>query len=470
MQQYGFRASRNLAEVLDRNSCWDNLGIDRRDLSLLVGTSAAGVSAGDYQACIGLVSPLETQITSTAALSAPLLTSLQNRIRRTGDAGIGYLTGSTLNNDRAYTDTASNIYSASTKSYFSPIAAPDFTGGGQYKLGTIAFPAGLTVTGFNYQGSTKVWSDYFVRYPRYAQIVDSGNTLRYSPLYLAPPSAVTSNILWLDSEYSAITTSGSSISQWQDVLNRGSATQATSSSQPQRVAGAMNSRAGIRFDGVSHVMGLSFNTALLPDAATLIAVFSLSSPVNPGDSDYAILTSVDNSNSSWTGQWGLFTTDLVRNFPSSFPVNGTHVVSIRASNTYGIEYRLNGRQISFQAPGSFTFRGTGSYQLGGRRLFAGILYGVALYNSILDDKELKSQETYFRWRYGFDFPDPDSNAFSYTHLLHDEQLGFLQMEDGGLLVADGSSPDMSYIPTTQFLQDEGGIPFRLEDGSILENA
>jgi hypothetical protein len=43
-QQFGFRASRSLAEVENRDACWDNLGIDRRDLALLVGSSAAGVT------------------------------------------------------------------------------------------------------------------------------------------------------------------------------------------------------------------------------------------------------------------------------------------------------------------------------------------------------------------------------------------------------------------------------------------
>ena len=55
-QQYGFRAASNLSEVEDKNDCIDNLGIDRRDLALLAGTSAAGVTEADYQAIIGLTS------------------------------------------------------------------------------------------------------------------------------------------------------------------------------------------------------------------------------------------------------------------------------------------------------------------------------------------------------------------------------------------------------------------------------
>lgn len=470
MQQYGFRASLNLAELLDRNSCWDNLGIDRRDLSLLVGTASAGVQSSDYQNCYGLTDFLESQITTQSALPGPLLTNLQGRIRNTGDTNIQNLSGSALNNDRAYIDSKYRIYSASSQSYFSPIKAPDYSSGGQYLSGTVAFPVGLQVTGLNYQGVTKNWSSYFVRYPRYAQVTDSGNTQRYAPLYLAPPAAVSSNVLWLDSEYSSISAPGGSVASWNDVQGRGSAAQATSSRQPKRISGELNGRAGVQFDGVSQYLDLSFNTALIPTAATLIAVFSLSTTASSGDTDYAILTSLNNSSSSWSGSWGLFTSNLVSGFPSYAPVNGTHVVSIRISNTYGLEYRLNGVRRSYLAPGAFSYDVSGSYQIGGRRPFSGSLYALALYNTILDDKELRSQETYFRWRYGFDFPNPDADSFDYTQLINDEQFEYLQLEDGSLLSAYSDSPSLSYIPTTEFLQMQDGSPITLEDMSVLENA
>jgi hypothetical protein len=81
-QQYGFRASNNLLEVLDRNACWDNLGIDRRDLPLLVGTSAAGVGSSDYQAIIGLTSNLESQIVATASGASVVLSSLSLKLSK----------------------------------------------------------------------------------------------------------------------------------------------------------------------------------------------------------------------------------------------------------------------------------------------------------------------------------------------------------------------------------------------------
>ena len=114
-QQYGFRASNNLLEVLDRNACWDNLGIDRRDLLLLVGTSAAGVVPGDYQAIIGLTGNLESQIVATVSGSSSTLSLLQGKIAKTGDSSIGNIFAAIVNNDRPYANAANTIYGPSTK-------------------------------------------------------------------------------------------------------------------------------------------------------------------------------------------------------------------------------------------------------------------------------------------------------------------------------------------------------------------
>lgn len=466
-QQYGLRASRNLGDIENRDACLDNLGIDRRDFSILVGTSAAGVDESDYQNCIGLQSSLETQITTLAPLPGQKLTALTPKIRTTGDTISGSLGGATLNNDRAYVDTSFRIYGSSTSSYFSPLQAPDFSAGAQYKAGTVAFPAGLTVTGLNLQGKPLDWSNYFVRYPRYLQMRDNSNTLRYAPLYLAPPTALTTNVLWLDSEYSKFSFGATTtIREWSDVVNRGVATQSSAGNSPLLAYDDLNGRAGVQFDGINDSLSLSFNTTLLSSEATLIAVFSLSTPSNPGDTAYSILSSVNNSNSSWSGSWGLFTSSLVADFPKSPPVNGTHVVSIRISNSYGLEYRLNGVRHDYTA--KFTFAGSGTYVIGGPIPFIGTLYALAIYNSVLDDRQLRSQEQYFRWRFGFGEPNPDADTLSYTQAVHDEQQDYLQLEDGSVLVPYGGSADISYVPITELLEDEGGALFTLENGTVLE--
>ena len=99
-QQYGFRASNNLSEVQSHNACWDNLGINRNDLPLLVGTSAAGVTSADYQAIIGLTGSLESQIVATVSGSNSTFSILQGKIAKTGDSEIGDIFAASVNNDR----------------------------------------------------------------------------------------------------------------------------------------------------------------------------------------------------------------------------------------------------------------------------------------------------------------------------------------------------------------------------------
>lgn len=430
-QQYGFRSTRNLAEVEDRDECLDNLGIDRRDLSILVGTGNAGVTSGDYNNCQGLTSSLESQITALSAIPGPLITTLSGKIKKAGDTGITTISGTTLNNDRGYYNTTFGIFSTSTSSFFSTVSGSDYTNGGQYLLGNVSFPSGVTASGITYKGTTLAWNSYFIRYPSYFQLKDSGDVIRYLPLYLAPPSALTSNVIWLDGEYSQFGLSGTSVSEWRDVLGRTSAVQSTASLQPTRATSEINDKPGVRFDGSNDSLSLGFLNGALPSAATLVVVFSLTNPSVTGDTDYAVLTNVANSSASWSGSWGLFTTGLVSGFPSTYPVNGTCVVSIRCSATYGLEYRLNGVRTDYRSTG-FTFGTSGEFLIGGRRVFGGTIHALALYNEVLDDKTLTAQEEYFRWRYGFVY-DPDAADMTYTRVLHDENLSPVQLEDGTVL-------------------------------------
>lgn len=426
-KRYGFRATLNLAEAVDINACWDNLGIDRRDLSVLVGTSAAGVQAADYRNCKGLTAPLETQITTLAALPGPLITTLGTKIRRTGDTSITSLSAGIVNNDRAYGSAAFGIFSASTSSFFSPLSGSDYTNGGQYRLGTAFFPSGASASTLNYAGSTLPWDGYYVRHRSYFQITDGSSTVRYLPLYVAPPSAIASNVLWLDSEYSQFTTSSDTVSTWVDVLGRAGATQSIAANRPQYLATELGSKPGIVFNGTSSSLSLGTLGSALPNAATLIVVFSLSNAATTGDTSYSILSS---GTGSWTGSWGLFSNSLLPNFPPRPHVNGTHIVSIRASSTYGLEFRRNGVR---EAWSSITYNSGGTYTLGGPTFLAGTIHALALYSDVLDDQMLGAQEEYFRWRYGFTAPDPDAPVFSFTQVMHDEQLNILRLEDNSFL-------------------------------------
>lgn len=311
---YGLRKSLNLADIASTDKCLENLGLDKRDLSVLVGTSDAGVSSSDYQNCIGLTSSLESQITTLTPIPASKISGLGTKIQTTGTTGIGSLTCSTVNSDRSYVDTNGGIYSASSTSFFSPLVGSNFTGGGQFKAGTAGFPSGLTASSLNYKGSTLSWSNYFVRYRSYFQLTDSGNTTRYLPLYLAPPSALASNITWLDSEYSQFTIVGQAVAQWRDVLNRNAASQTVAAQRPLYVASDIAVKPGIAFDGTNDSLLLDDVSQVLSNGATVIAVFSLSNSLGGGDSSYAILTNFASNSASWSsgGSWGLFITQTIK--------------------------------------------------------------------------------------------------------------------------------------------------------------
>lgn len=437
-QQFGFRASRNLAEVEDRDKCWDNLGIDRRDLALIVGTSAAGVTEGDYFNCKDLSSSLEVQISELSAGASSGLTAMLGKISKNGDTGIGTLSGSTVNNDRGYYNASFDIVSASTNSYFSPTTSAGYGAGAQYLLGSVSIP-NLVVSGVNFKGETRDWSSYFVKSRQYFQFVDNSATQRFAPLYLAPPSALSSSVLWLDSEYSEITVEAGGVKRWEDVLKRGSAVQNESAYRPIVAASEINGKNGIYFDGSNDFLNVGSIGGSVPSAATLIVTISISNSLSTGDTNYSILSSLANISSAWRGgAWGLFTNALIGGFPAGMPANGTIVATVRASSSYGLEMRINGQRISYIAPPSYSYSSTGNFVIGVSdsaslsQAFNGSIHSLALFSEVLSDVQANSMEEYFRWRYGFVF-DPDSAALSYTHLLHTERNAVWLLEDDSQL-------------------------------------
>jgi hypothetical protein len=443
-QQFGFRASRSLAEVENRDACWDNLGIDRRDLALLVGTSAAGVTEGDYFNCKNLTTFLEPQISGLTVSAGSGLVAMLGKISKNGDTGIGTLSGSTVNNDRAYYNAAFDIISASTNSFFSPTTTSGYSAGAQYLLGPVSLP-NLTISGFNFTGNTKQWSEYFVKYRNHLRLTDSGGTQRFSPLYLAPPTVLDSNVLWLDAEFSEITLDGVGVRRWEDVLRRANASQAEANYRPTFVTNDLDNRPAVQFDGTNDFLNIGTLGATLPTAATLIVVFSLSSALTTGDSVYSIVSSLANISSAWrngsgNGAWGLFTNSIISSFPVNMPVNGTVIASVRASSAYGLEFRLGGIRQSFIAPPSYSYSSAGNFVIGvsdsvsRSNAFQGRINALALFNEVLSDAELFSQEEYFRWRNGFVY-NPDAADLSFTKVIHDERQNQFLLEDNSVLEA-----------------------------------
>jgi hypothetical protein len=417
-QQYGFRASSNLSEVQDRNACWDNLGINRNDLPLLVGTSASGVTSADYQAIIGLTGILENQIVATVSGASSTLSILQGKIAKTGDSSIGNIFAAIVNNDRPYANAANTIYGPSTASFFSPVNASGFTSGAQYKLGPVVTTTS-TISGFNYDGIAPSWNDYYVRYKQYLAIQEQPSwTQRRSPLYLAPPSQFEGNALWLDSEFSTFV-QDTGVKQWRDVLGRGGAIQDTAANQPTLVANRLNGKPGIVFDGSNDSLSLGNIGGLFPSAVTFIVLLTIGEPNARGDTDYNILGTLNNISNRWrdgtgNGAFGLFTSTLQNGFPERMPANGTYVMTVQASQALGLSIRINSLQTGIRSnrfvasiaydPGTVYVVGANANATGG--FFGGTLYSMAFFNKILSEKELRSIEEYFAWRFDSVY-DPD---------------------------------------------------------------
>jgi hypothetical protein len=436
-QQYGFRASNSLSEVLDRNVCLDNLAIDRRDLALLVGTSDAGVTEGDYQAIIGLASNLEQQIVTLASGTSAILPPLLNKAFRFGDTFTGSIFASGINNDRPYYDAANAIYGPSTASFFSPANASGFASGAQYKLGPV-FADATTVSGLTFNGTAPLWNDYFVRYKQYARFTeDSTSTVKRAPLYLAPPSSFSSNKVWLDAEFSSfIQGTGGEVQQWSDVLGRASATQSTAANRPTRTLNLRNGKPGIVFDGTNDFMSLGNLGGLFPSAATVIIVAALGEPNVRGDADYNLFSTLNNTAVRWraggiSGSLGAFTSTVQTGFPAVMPANGTYVFTVRASQSLGMSVRTNSLETATRS-NQFTVQATyaagdtyvlGANANGAAGFLNGTVFAIALFDKVLTDKELRSLEEYFAWRFDFVF-DPDRSQT-------------IELEDGQPLETEG---------------------------------
>jgi hypothetical protein len=108
------------------------------------------------------------------------------------------------------------------------------------------------------------------------------------------------------------------------------------------------------------------------------------------------------------------------------PFNGTWVMSVRISASYGLEVRVNGTRVDYKSTG-FTFTGGDTFFIGANPGSAGFLNGdihsIALYNRILTDKELRTVEECFAWRYDGVY-DPDR-----IQALQLEDFASIELED-----------------------------------------
>lgn len=431
-QQYGFRSSNNLSEVLDNNACLDNLEIDKRNLALLVGTSESGVTESDYQAIIGLSANLEQQIVTLTGYSSSQLAAISPKATITGDTFTGTIFSNIINNDRPYTPQNNSIIGPSTVSYFSPSASGLFSTGGEYKLGPVT-AATITSSGLNYTGTTSPWSNQFTRYKNFARVQEQPSwTVRRIPLFLPPPTVISGCTIWLDAEFSELELDGSNgVVQWKSVGGGPVAVQSITASRPIYTNNVMNGKPAIRFDGNDDSLSLGNLGYLVPSAATLVM------KVRILDGDYNIIGTLNNISNRWnngggTGTFGLFTTTLQSGFPINAEFNGTFTFSVRASAAYGLEVRENSVRVDYKATG-FTYTGGDSWFLGKSGGASGFLngdiYSIALFNRVLSDKEVRTIEEYFAWRYDGVY-DPDR-----TQALQLEDFSPIETEGGVTIVA-----------------------------------
>ena len=428
-QQYGFRAASNLSEVEDRNDCIDNLGIDRRDLALLVGTSAAGVTEADYQAIVGLRSNLEQQIVTLTGFSSSQAAAMAGKATITGDTFTGSIFVDSVNNDRPYTPLNGTIIGPSTASFFSPTASGLFSTGGEYKLGPVTAGT-VTGSGLNYTGSVAAWSQYFTRYKNFVTIQEQPSwTARRIPLFLPPPVALSGCTIWLDAEFSEFDLGPSNeVVKWKGV-DRGPVAE-KGITGPMLVANVLNGKPAIRFDGFNNKLVLGNLGYLAPTGATVVVVVRVE---NGFHNIFGTLNSTNNrwNNGTGVGALGMFTTAVQSGFPTQAQFDGTFIFSVRISQSFGLEFRTNGSRTDYKATG-FTYTGGDTWIIGQSAASTGRLTGdihsFAVFNRVLSDKEIRTTEEYLAWRYDAVY-DPDR-----TQPLQLENFATIDLEDGTPIV------------------------------------
>lgn len=406
-QQYGFRASNNLSEVLDKDACLDNLGINRQDLPLLDGTGAAGVSSNDYQAIIGLSSNLELQLTTLSGLVLAQSSGILSKTRKNGDTFTGSIVADFIDNDRPYVTQSGSIIGPSTASYFSPTSGGVFSSGGEYKLGPVTAST-VTTSGFNYTGTVAAWSNRFIQSNTVARVQEQPSwTVRNVPLFFPPPNVLDGCVLWLDTEFSniALREGELRLAGWKGVDGGAEARQAILSSQPVWALNQLGGKPAVTFDGNDNFLLLGDLGYLVPSGATMVIRTTIR------DTDYNIFSTLNNTENSWNdnntgvGDFGVFSTTRQLSFPSGAVSSGTYTFSVRASQSYGLELRRGGTRQDYRASG-FTYTGGDTWVLGNStnssslgKFFNGDIFAVAVFNRVLSDKEVRTVEEYFTARF-----------------------------------------------------------------------
>lgn len=462
---YGLRASANFADVADNSQCVASLGLNAANFVAIAGVAATGVSNSDFRALIGLRSDLEAQITGLQSSALSLAATMATKASRHGETIAGTITvAGTVTNDRAFVSTVGSgkIYSAASGSFFSPriTNAPtllgespsfwirpaalgtvddlmsqlyNFQAGASYLAGPARISGLTTGSGLgDYLGTTLAYDANYEAYKAYQPILNSGNASFVARTFLPSPSAFSGCCLWLDAEKSIITTSGARVLSWGSVLTNGPVgVQSTLASAPfYLTSGIVDSgvtKPAISFSGFSEFMTLGSIGGNFTEGATVVVMTEVRG------SEYCVLSNSISSAGRWrtasgNGSWPLFCSGTIPRFPAQMPANGTTVFTVRASPSYGLEVRGNGRRIDYIASSGFSYSASGEYLLGTAVGNAGRLNGsittLIAFNRVMPDREVRTVEEYCLWRYNSVY-DPDK-----TQLLQLEDGATLELENG----------------------------------------
>jgi hypothetical protein len=239
--------------------------------------------------------------------------------------------------------------------------------------------------------------------------------------------------MWLDAEFSEFQLDGSNgVQQWKGIGSGPTAAQTVVANRPLYVTNVMNGKPAVRFDGSNDSLTLGNLGYLAPTGATIVI------KVRVLDTNYNIFSTLNNSACRWNdggrnADLGVFTTAVQNNMALGLmPNNGTFTFAVRASAAYGLEIRQNSVRLDYKSTG-FTYTGGDTYNLGiapgGGGAMNGDIHSFAFFNRVLSDKELRTVEEYFAWRYDGVY-DPDR-----LQQLQLEDFATIDLEDGTPITA-----------------------------------
>jgi hypothetical protein len=232
----------------------------------------------------------------------------------------------------------------------------------------------------------------------------------FSPLLLSP-------FLWLDaSDPSTITTSGSSVSQWNDKSgNARNVTQATAASQPTLLTSAQNGLNTIQFDGSNDWLARAATGFPTTGSRHMFAAVKYTGSA----SGYQHIAIWGNSTDTLNSSWGLVTSRISTSYYGRVhiwanPSNSPLTTQTLATNTWHeINASYNGASTTIYANGTqgetksvtLTTLVNQNFVVGARTFspaeyWTGEIGEIILYDYVLSTQQRQDIESYLKLKWG----------------------------------------------------------------------